>query len=285
MRHIVGIEVIDFKGYVFDASTKDGSFKVLPMAGYDGILMKNTDSVYVRWKDVNMHDAFKLSEEAAEHASAQFPKPVLLEFEKVMCPLALYTKKRYSFQMWQRPDQPEVRIQHVGTQVIRRDTCPYVRNLLACVLDLILKENKIEDALAYTRQRIGALFANDVPIGELTLTRNYKDNYVNTNIPHVRLAHRLRDRKDVDMVRPGERIAFVMIDSTDKLETPAFAKANKISLDAKAYFEKQLQTPLDMIWGLVMDPESVYHDLLCQYQKRQKKEKDMQGYLRLFHRV
>ena len=271
-----------FDGFVYDLSTKDGTFCVLPH-GDKVITMKNTDSVYVRWIDTSMEEAFRLSDEAASFATARFPNPIMLEFEKVMCPLALYTKKRYSYQMWTRPDQPEARIQHIGTQVIRRDTCVFVREMLGHILDLILKERKTEEALAYTRESIHALFEGSVDIQKLTITRSYKNNYVNNNIPHVKLAQRLRERNDCDMVRPGERIAFVLVESGDGLETPSFARTNQMTLDAITYFEKQLKTPLDMIWSLVMDPDTVYHDMLCSYRKKKRHRNDLLGYMKLFH--
>lgn len=282
MRTIVGVESFTFDGFVYDLSTEDGTFCVLPHDG-GSVTMKNTDSVYVRWIDMSMEESFRISDEAAAFASAQFPQPIMLEFEKVMCPLALYTKKRYSYQMWTRPDQPDARIQHVGTQVIRRDTCLFVRDMLGHVLDLILKEGKTDEALAYTRQSIHALFEGTVDLEKLTITRSYRDNYVNNNIPHVKLATRLRERNDCDMVRAGERIAFVLVESADGLETPSFAKSSGMAVDANAYFEKQLKTPLDMIWSLVMDADKVYEDMLRSYQKKKKKRNDVLGYMKLFH--
>ena len=284
MRVIESVEETLFDGFVYDLSTESGSFNVLTKKESQSIIcLKNTDSVYVRWKNASMQDAFLLSAEAAEYASKAFPYPICLEFEKVMCPLALYTKKRYSYQMWENPDEPCSAIQHVGTQVICRDTCAFVRNMLAHVLERILKRNDIDGALHYSRANVCKLLDGHIDAADLALSRGYKGTYVNENIPHVRLAKRLEDRNDVDKVRPGERIRFVMVDNDAKVETPAYALEHGMRLDVMEYFVKQLKTPLDMIWGLVMEPDMVYHDILVRHQKARSKELSLEGYLRLFH--
>lgn len=285
MRTVTCIEESDFDGYVYDMSTRSGTFSVSAVTREMPIHLKNTDSVYVRWKGARMEDAFRLSSEAAEFASQSFPSPILLEFEKVMCPLALYTKKRYSFQMWENPESPCKALQHVGTQVIRRDTCLFVRSMLSNVLELIIKRNDVDAALQHSRLEIERLLTGEVSMQELTLSRQYKDTYKNPNIPHVRLAERLRQRKDVNQVRPGDRVSFVMIDHADGIETPEYTKERGLPIDVMMYFDKQLKTPLDMIWGLVMEPEKVYTDLLERSKRKSQKEKALNGYLRLFHRA
>lgn len=285
VRVITRVEVQSFDGYVYDMSTTSGTFSASAVERRMPILLKNTDSVYVRWKGARMEDAFRLSAEAAEFASKTFPAPILLEFEKVMCPLALYTKKRYSFQMWENPESPCKALQHVGTQVIRRDTCLFVRSMLSHILELMIKSNDVDAALKHSRLEIERLLSREVSMQELVLSRQYKDTYKNPNIPHVRLAERLRKRKDVNQVRPGDRVSFVMIEHADGIETPAYTKESGIAIDVMMYFDKQLKTPLDMIWGLVMEPEKVYGDLLERCRRKSQKEKALNGYLRLFHRA
>ena len=136
-----------YTGYVYDLSTSDGTFMAYPT-----ITVKNTDSVYVMWKSSNMHEAFQISKEAANAVTKNFPSPIELEFEKVMCPLALYSKKRYTFQMWERPDAPNPVIQQVGTQVVRRDTCKYVQNAMQTITTLLIQQQDKEAALKHSRQ-------------------------------------------------------------------------------------------------------------------------------------
>lgn len=277
MPTVVSVEKVPFNGWVYDVSSENGVFDVFP-----GVTLKNTDSVYVCWPGCNMHEAFDLSRRAAEKVTEHFTPPIQLEFEKVMCPLALYTKKRYTYQCWEQPEKPKEEIVNVGTQIVRRDTCEYVRDVLGKITELIIKHNNEQDALIATRRAIQDLFEQNVETQRLILTRNIKRSYKNENIPHVRLAKRLADRNDVDQVRAGDRIQFVFVDNGN-IETPAYVSANKIQLDAMAYFDKQFKTPIDTIWGLIMKPELIYTDIIDMYKSREKKKKDVQGFLKLFH--
>jgi DNA polymerase delta subunit 1 len=57
---------------------------------------QDTDSIFVSFKDDlrDMHEAFRLGNEASEMITRTFKSPNKLEFEKVYCPLLLIGKKR-----------------------------------------------------------------------------------------------------------------------------------------------------------------------------------------------
>jgi len=280
MPTIVSISTFHANEYVYDISTESGTFCIK-----NGIILKNTDSVYVRWKGVNMHRAFDLSQEAAQIVTKTFTKPIQLEFEKVMCPLFLYTKKRYTYQSWENPNTPVPTIQQIGTQMIRRDTCKYAREALTKITELIIKQQDQQAALLYTRKIVANLLNGDIDNTDLILTRNIKENYTNSNIPHVRLADRMIKRNDVNKVSPGERIKMIHIDNTNLVvEHPDFVQENNMRVDYFHYFNKQLKTPLDMIWGLIMDPSLVYTDIIANAEKKLNKTRNVEGFLRLFHK-
>lgn len=279
MPKIVAISTKNVNEYVYDLSSAAGTFCL-----ENGIILKNTDSVYVRWKDVDMHKAFELSQEAALTVTKSFTKPIQLEFEKIMCPLFLYTKKRYTYQCWENPETPNPTIQQIGTQMIRRDTCKYARDALTKITELIIKHQDQKGALLHTRQIISSLLHGELDTNDLILTRNIKDKYANTNIPHVRLAERMQKRNDVNKVNPGERIQMIHIDDSNLVvEHPDFVRENKLRIDFMHYFNKQLKTPIDMIWGLIMDPSKVYSDILANAEKKLNKTRDIEGFIRLFH--
>ena len=53
MPKIVAISTKNVNEYVYDLSSAAGTFCI-----ENGVVLKNTDSVYVRWKGVDMHKAF-----------------------------------------------------------------------------------------------------------------------------------------------------------------------------------------------------------------------------------
>jgi len=203
-----------------------------------------------------------------------------------MQPFMLFAKKRYAYQCWTQYGEPEPKLQQKGTQVIRRDTCRFARNALQDILELIIKKDDQEEALRYTRQVVSDLLSGKVDIENLVLTKSLKSNYHNENIPHVRLAKRMQLRNDVFRPSPGDRMQYLHVDCIDKaidLEHPTYVSEMGLRVDFKHYFEKQLKTPLDMIWGLIMEPEKVYLDIVKKSDSNVKKSKDVEGFLRLFH--
>jgi len=282
MVKIINIRRVYFEGWVYDLSTEAGVY-----IHESGAVLKNTDSVYVRWKGSNMKEAFALSTKAAEVATSSFISPIQLEFEKVMQPFMLFAKKRYAYQCWENPNTPDPGLKQIGTQVVRRDTCKYVRDALAHILKLIIQNNDQDEALRYTRQIISDLLKGNIDIQGLILTKGFRDGYANENIPHVRLARRMQNRNDIYKPSPGDRMSFVHVDNPNKdidLEHPNFVKENEMRVNYMAYFDKQLKTPVDMIWGLIMDTALVYSDILVDSKIKVKKEKDIEGFLRLFHK-
>ena len=75
MVYVVSVEEKDFAGFVYDVSTLNGTF-----GHVSGAILKNTDSVYVKWRvekeEVNMHEIFRRSGEAADFVSSHFKAPM-----------------------------------------------------------------------------------------------------------------------------------------------------------------------------------------------------------------
>ena len=132
-EEIISIECVgETEGeYVYDLETEDGTFQ----AGYGDIILKNTDSIYTIFNGYDMSPEhikesmkkiFEVSIEAAKMISDTFPDPMELEFEKVMFPFILASKKRYAALIWTNPDKPDY-VDIKGLQSVRRDNCPFVR--------------------------------------------------------------------------------------------------------------------------------------------------------------
>ena len=100
----------------------------------------------------------------------------------------------------------------------------------------------------------------------------------------MRLAQRLNDRNDCDQVRAGERIQYIMVNDKSEIETPKYVAQHGMPVDVYAYFEKQLKTPIDTLWSLLLDPNVIYSDIIAAHKKRVRKTNDLQGFLKLFHK-
>lgn len=71
------------------------------------VVYGDTDSVMINFGINDMKTVMQLGKEAAELCSAQFQKPIKLEFEKVYYPYLLLSKKKYAGLLWTQPVKPD----------------------------------------------------------------------------------------------------------------------------------------------------------------------------------
>tara|TARA_B110001450_G_scaffold106902_1_gene101226 strand:- start:122 stop:3169 length:3048 start_codon:yes stop_codon:yes gene_type:complete len=161
------------------------------------VVYGDTDSIYVKFKSEfkgqdHMNYVFKVAPECADRISATFKKPIDLEFEKVMYPFILFSKKRYASLFWTNPINYDY-IDYKGIQVVRRDNCEYVRENSKKIFEYILKNDKvlnyefdtvdeiIETSKEYARNKIRKLVNSEVPMKELVLSKSIRSGYAFDN--------------------------------------------------------------------------------------------------------
>ena len=157
------------------------------------VVYGDTDSIYVKFNsDLKGQDhmdyVFKVAPECADRISATFKKPIELEFEKVMYPFILYSKKRYASLFWTNPLKYDY-IDYKGIQVVRRDNCAFVRNNAKKIFEYIFLNEKvlnytfnsvdelIETSKEFARDKIRMLINGDVPMKDLLLSKSLRTGY------------------------------------------------------------------------------------------------------------
>lgn len=161
------------------------------------VVYGDTDSIYCKFKsDLKGQDhmdwVFKVAPECADRISATFKKPIELEFEKVMYPFILFSKKRYASLFWTNPKNYDY-VDFKGIQVVRRDNCEYVRENSKQIFEYILKNDKvlnysfdtvdevIETSKEYARDKIKKLLNSEVPMKQLMLSKSLRAGYAFDN--------------------------------------------------------------------------------------------------------
>ena len=157
------------------------------------VVYGDTDSIYVKFKSEltgqdHMNYVFKVAPECADRISATFKKPIELEFEKVMYPFILYSKKRYASLFWTNPLKCDY-IDYKGIQVVRRDNCNFVRENSKQIFEYIFLNEKvlnysfksvdelIETSKEFAREKIRKLVNGEVPMKELMLSKSLRAGY------------------------------------------------------------------------------------------------------------
>ena len=223
----------------------------------------DTDSVMVEF-DVGglkgqaaIDKSWELGEQAAEQCTKLFKAPNDLELEKVYCPYFLYSKKRYAAKMYEKKGDAVVfkKIDIKGLQVVRRDTCMYVRKALKQLLDLVLESNDPRPAIEYARLCGKELLAGKVDVLDLTMSKQLGADY-KTRQPHVEVRNKIRKRAPGSEPQNGDRVAFLITKGPgllcDKAEDPSHVRDHNVPVDFYYYFDHQLQKPVcDLLEPLV----------------------------------
>jgi DNA polymerase delta subunit 1 len=258
-----------YDGLVYDIETESGSFQ----AGVGQIIVKNTDSVMVQFDvgDLKGQDAIRRSWELGEQASKKVQEilrdPNELELEKVYCPYFLYSKKRYAARKWTlEPDGTlESSVDVKGLQLVRRDTCPFVRNICKKVLDSILESPDPRPVITMVRCARDLLLSGEVPMDELTLTRSLAAEYKSQNLAHVKVRDKIRERTPGSEPKSGDRIPFVLL-VTDKKQKAAYEKAEDpewvrehgLVLDYQHYFKNHMKKPVTDLLEPIIDAKDLW---------------------------
>ena len=263
-------------GYVYDLTTESHHFHVGP----GELVVHNTDSVMVEF-DVGertgmeaIQYSWELGEQAAQACNALFKKPNNLELEKVYCPYFLYSKKRYAAKLWTKNKQGEMNMDYIdvkGLQLVRRDNTPHVREVCKELLDVVLESPDTEAPKALARKRAVELLEGDVPHEKLILSQQLGDSYKSSNLAHVCVRDKMRERQPGSEPQSGDRVPYLLLDTGDhkakafeKAEDPKYTRENNLKVDYVYYFKNKFLNPVcDLLEPLFENPkEEIFGELI-----------------------
>lgn len=246
-------------GYVYDLETAAGSFQ----AGVGQLIVKNTDSVMCvfnvpedRRHDMAYHHA--LAADVAGQITAEFEKPVELEFEKTYYPFLLFSKKRYCGGMYTTPHAMD-KIDTKGIQMVRRGTIECVRKMCVDVLHKIMIDKSAESAVTTAKDHILRFLKGEIPLEDLVLSKALRGNYKVDNQPHVAVARKIFERRGTP-VPTGDRVEYVFVRDKDtvtslqaqRAEDPAFVREHGLPVDILYYLDHQVLPPLENLLELLV---------------------------------
>ena len=256
-------------GYVYDLETDAGTFQ----AGIGRMIVKNTDSVMVEF-DVGgrtgqeaIDYSWQLGEQASEQCTKLFKEPNELELEKIYCPYFLYSKKRYAAKMYEKKGDDVVfkKIDVKGLQVVRRDNCPYVREVCKDILETILETSDPLPSIEKARKAAKDLKAGLVPMEKLLMSKQLGADYKSKSLAHVSVVQKMRERVPGSEPQQGDRVPFVIVQGPknakmfERAEDPQYVREHNLKLDLDYYFENQLKNPVcDLLEPLVGDTRVIF---------------------------
>jgi len=249
------------------------------------VIYGDTDSVMVKFGTSDIAESMRLGQEAAMEISKTFIKPIKLEFEKVYCPYLLMAKKKYAGLLYTNPEKYD-KIDAKGIEIVRRDCCGIVRDVMADVLQKILIEKDKNAAVECVKGVVSDLLQDRIDMSKLVMTKELgkktlgqeeeeqkankkkgiksktdSKNTYQSKMPHVMLADRMRKRDPATAPNVGDRVCYVIVKGSknakiyERSEDPLYALEKGLQLDHTYYLENQLKKPLIRIFEPILsDP-------------------------------
>jgi len=245
------------KNYVesnFDAKVRYGDTDSV-MVEFDVQGRKGQEAIDYAWAQ---------GELAAEQCSRLFKAPNELELEKVYYPYFLYSKKRYAAKMYEKKGMSVIfkKIDVKGLQLVRRDLCPYVREVCSLILEMILESSDPRKPIEAAKNAAKKLLDGKVPMEKLLLSKSLAGDYKSPNHAHVAVRDKIQKRAPGSEPKQGDRIQYVITEGSkkaklyEKSEDPAWVLQNKLKLDYNYYFTNQLKNPIcDLLEPLIGDAD------------------------------
>jgi DNA polymerase elongation subunit (family B) len=261
------IDNIDYRGHVYDLTTENHHFA----AGIGNLIVHNTDSVFftfnlqtldgeqIRGKKA-LEITIELAQEAGHLASSFLKAPHDLEYEKTFMPFCLLSKKRYVGMLYET-DPNKCKRKEMGIVLKRRDNAPIVKDVYGGIIDILMKEQNIQQATNFLKSCLQNIVDEKYPIDKLIISKSLRSGYKNPkSIAHKVLADRITARDPGNKVSSGDRIPFVYINTSnkkalqgEKIETPTYIIENKLKIDYSFYITNQIMKPVQQVFALVLE--------------------------------
>uniref|UniRef100_A0A6C0KIS8 DNA-directed DNA polymerase n=1 Tax=viral metagenome TaxID=1070528 RepID=A0A6C0KIS8_9ZZZZ len=236
----------------------------------------DTDSVFMSFKLTDLEgtpikgkEALKitieLAKEAGELATKFLKPPHDLEYEKTFMPFCLLSKKRYVGMLYE--EDPEVcKRKSMGIVLKRRDNAPIVKDVYGGIIDILMKEQNIMNAINFTKSALENIYNENYPLHKLIITKSLRSNYkAPEQIAHKVLANRMGIRDPGNKPGPGDRIPYVYIETQgkvklqgDRIENPVYIIENKIKPNYSFYITNQIMKPVQQVFALVLEDIPIF---------------------------
>ncbi len=223
------------------------------------VVYGDTDSVFVHLldKEITFDEAQLVGNTIASTVTDSLVKPMELVFDSFAKRAIFLAKKRYALLILEKTAQGmREKIKVKGMETVRRDWCDLTTKTVEKVLELVLKEGKVDEAIELVRNTINSIKSIDASkdselFDDLILTRQYTkkvESYKNRQ-PHITVIEKLKKRGIVANV--GDRIPFVILAGNaifvERAEDPEYAKNKNLPLDVDYYINKQILPPVERI--------------------------------------
>ncbi len=199
----------------------------------------------------------ELAKQAGKLATQFLKNPHDLEYEKTFWPFILLSKKRYVGILYE-DDPNKGKLKYMGIVLKRRDNAPIVKDIYGGIVNILMKEKNIVNAIEFLNNSINDLIKGKINIEKLLITKSLRGYYKNPNqIAHKVLAERMGIREPGTKPTSGDRLSYAFIKNEnkkalqgEKIETVSYIQKHNLKLDYGHYITNQIMKPLLQLFAL-----------------------------------
>jgi DNA polymerase elongation subunit (family B) len=314
-------EVKQTYDYVYDLETECGRFH----AGVGELIVKNTDSVFFVPHVKDLKTGLMLKDKKGLEIciilgiwgsimiTTLIPPPMAQEYEKVLWPFVIITKKRYVGNLYEK-DPNKFYQKSMGIVLKRRDNAPIVKVVCGGIIDQILNKRSAEGAVKLTRENLKKIITDKFPLDKYIITKTLRGTYSGTlkhdkkengkivtkagtegkwfwsdvkcSIAHVALCQRMAERDPGNKPAPNDRIPYLYFETKqkvelqgDRIEHPEYLLKNNLKVDYLFYITNQIMKPAMQFLELIVEnPKQLFTDYIIREENRKNGVKPVVSY-------
>lgn len=206
------------------------------------------------------------------------PFPMALQYEKVLWPFIIISKKRYVGNLYEK-NPKKFKQKSMGIVLKRRDNAPIVKIVCGGIVNELLNKQSPEGALKFTHQSLKDIITGKYKLDKYVVTKTLRTDYADrTRIVHAVLADRIAVRDPGNKPQSNDRIPYAYIEvkgvpklQGDRVETPDFITKHNLKLDYTFYITNQIMKPCLQFLELVIEnPEDIFKEYIFKEENRKK---------------
>jgi len=229
----------------------DSVFFTFNLATPEGVPIRGKDAIEI---------TIELAKQVGDYSSKFLKGPHAWVYEKTICPFALLRKKGY-VGVYYEQNPNKGKLKSMGIVLKRRDNAPIVKEIYGGIIDILMKEQNVDRAIAFLREKLQYMIDQKCPIEKLIITKSLRSDYKNPQqIAHKVLADRMGVRDPGNKPNTGDRIPYAYIHNDakgalqgDKIEHPDYIHAKKLQLNYSFYITNQIMKPVQQLFALVLE--------------------------------
>ena len=229
----------------------DSVFFTFNLATPEGTPIRGKDAIEI---------TIELAKQVGDYSSKFLKAPHGWVYEKTICPFALLRKKGY-VGVYYEQNPNKGKLKSMGIVLKRRDNAPIVKEIYGGIIDILMKEQNVDRAITFLREKLQYMVDQKCPIDKLIITKSLRSDYKNpAQIAHKVLADRMGVRDPGNKPNTGDRIPYAYIHNDakgalqgDKIEHPDYIHAKKLQLNYSFYITNQIMKPVQQLFALVLE--------------------------------